>query len=186
MHRENGSDKPRSQAGSLKRERKNQDQDHVSGCIFFDICIGDLSGQNAILGVDFMVPVGVRIDLADGSMHLPDKVGIPLNCRKRLYGEKISDSRTISTNHGWSVGRNSGEDKIVGHREIVGDQRRTMGADSDGRPGRIRYLVISNIGEEILRLDHCLDVGMILDQDKAPRSPGFVSVGSRRYREWQN
>ncbi|OWZ04604.1 hypothetical protein PHMEG_00023462 [Phytophthora megakarya] len=27
---------------------------------------------------------------------------------------------------------------------------------------------------------------MILDQDKVPRSPGFVSVGSRRYREWQN
>ncbi|OWZ01621.1 LOW QUALITY PROTEIN: reverse transcriptase [Phytophthora megakarya] len=53
-------------------------------------------------------------------------------------------------------------------------------------PGRIRYLVISNIREEILRLDHRLDVGMILDQDKVPRSPGFVSVGSRRYREWQN
>ncbi|OWY90780.1 hypothetical protein PHMEG_00040939 [Phytophthora megakarya] len=27
---------------------------------------------------------------------------------------------------------------------------------------------------------------MILDQDKVPRSPGFVSVGSRRNREWQN
>ncbi|OWY99122.1 LOW QUALITY PROTEIN: hypothetical protein PHMEG_00029938 [Phytophthora megakarya] len=50
-------------------------------------------------------------------------------------------------------------------------------------PGRIRYLVISNIGDRILRLDHRLDVGMILDQDKVPRSPGFVSIGSRRYRE---
>ncbi|OWZ14644.1 LOW QUALITY PROTEIN: reverse transcriptase [Phytophthora megakarya] len=47
-------------------------------------------------------------------------------------------------------------------------------------PGRIRYLVISNIGEEILRLVHRLDIG------QSARSPGFVSVGSRRYREWQN
>ncbi|OWZ16416.1 reverse transcriptase [Phytophthora megakarya] len=46
--------------------------------------------------------------------------------------------------------------------------------------------MISNIGEEILQLDHRLDVGMILDQAKVPRSPGFLSVGSRRYREWQN
>ncbi|OWY93380.1 hypothetical protein PHMEG_00037247 [Phytophthora megakarya] len=56
---------------------------------FFDIWIGDLSGQNAILGMDFMVPAGVRMDLADGSMWLPDEVGIPLNARKRLYGEEV-------------------------------------------------------------------------------------------------
>ncbi|OWY99705.1 hypothetical protein PHMEG_00029254 [Phytophthora megakarya] len=42
---------------------------------FFDIWIGDIPGQNAILGMDFMVPAGVRMDLADGSM----RVGIPLN-----------------------------------------------------------------------------------------------------------
>ncbi|OWZ05142.1 hypothetical protein PHMEG_00022825 [Phytophthora megakarya] len=63
-----------------------------------------------------------------------------------------------------------------------------MGTDCDGRPRSdpLLYLVISNIGEETLPLDHRLDVDMILDQDKVPRSPGFVSVGSRRYREWQN
>ncbi|OWZ02907.1 hypothetical protein PHMEG_00025450, partial [Phytophthora megakarya] len=98
---------------------------------FSDIWIGDLSGQDAILGMDFMVPAGVRMGLADGSMRLPDEVGIPLN----------------------------------------------------GRPGRIRYLLISKIGEEILRLGHRLDVSMILDQDKVPRSLGFVFVGSCRYRE---
>ncbi|OWY92971.1 hypothetical protein PHMEG_00037796 [Phytophthora megakarya] len=31
---------------------------------FFDIWIGDLSGQNAILDMEFMVPVGVRMGLA--------------------------------------------------------------------------------------------------------------------------
>ncbi|OWZ01359.1 hypothetical protein PHMEG_00027270 [Phytophthora megakarya] len=127
---------------------QNQDQVPVSG-------ISDLSGQNAILDMDFMVPAGVRMDLADGSMRLPDEAGIPLNGRKRLYGKKMrSRKRWVPT-------------VTEGH-------------------GRIRYLVISNIGEEILRQDYRLDVGMIPDQDKVPRSPGLVSVGSRRYREWQN
>ncbi|OWZ20735.1 hypothetical protein PHMEG_0004797 [Phytophthora megakarya] len=38
--------------------------------------------------MDLMVPAGVRMDLTDGSMRLPDEVGMPLNGRKRLYGEK--------------------------------------------------------------------------------------------------
>ncbi|OWZ19977.1 hypothetical protein PHMEG_0005683 [Phytophthora megakarya] len=120
---------------------------------FFDIWIGDLSGHNAILGMDFMVPAGVRMDLVDGSMRLPDEVGIPLNDRNRLYGEKVRS--------------------VILERNL-------------GIPAPVASLVISNIGDEILRLDHRLDVGMILDQDKVPRSPGFESVGSRRYREWQN
>ncbi|OWZ10929.1 hypothetical protein PHMEG_00016124 [Phytophthora megakarya] len=126
---------------------------------FFDIWIGDLSGQNAILGMNSMVPAGVRMDLADGSMRIPDEVRIPLNDRKRLYGEK--------------------------KKRWVTRVKRWVPTVSEG-PGRIRYLVISNIEEKILRLNQRLDVGMILDQDKVPRSPGFVSVGSRRYREWQN
>ncbi|OWY98622.1 hypothetical protein PHMEG_00030570 [Phytophthora megakarya] len=205
MHRENDSDKPRYQAGSIKRgillldtgaevsildttfARKvgcNFDTSQRQECVgighsvyttegrtrikitlagyleyFFDIWIGDLSGQNAVLGMDFMVPAGVRMDFADGSMRLPDEVGIPPNGRKRLYGEKV--------------------------RSVILERNLRIRVVTEG-PGRIRYLVISNIGEEILRLDHRLNVGMILDQDKVPRSPGFVSVGSRRYREWQN
>ncbi|OWZ12633.1 LOW QUALITY PROTEIN: reverse transcriptase [Phytophthora megakarya] len=141
---------------------------------------GDLSGQNGILGMDFMVPASVRMDLADGLMRLPDEVGIPLNGRKRL---EISDPRTKSANPGWSVGRDSGEDKIVGHRG-----ERWVPTVTEG-PGRIRYLVISNIGEEILRLDHRLDVGMILDQDKVPdpqdSSPsGHDATGNCRIWHW--
>ncbi|OWY98184.1 hypothetical protein PHMEG_00031110 [Phytophthora megakarya] len=124
--------------------------------------------------MDFMVPAGVRMDLADGSMRLPDEVGIPLNGRKRLYGEKVRSvilERSLRIPVGRSIGR-----KICGSPE-----------ENDGyRQLQIRYLVISNIGDRILRLGHRLDVGMIPDQDKVPRSPGFVSVGPRRYREWQN
>ncbi|OWZ20245.1 reverse transcriptase [Phytophthora megakarya] len=154
----------------------------------FDIWIGDLSGQNAILGMDFMVPAGVRMDLADGSMRLPDEVGTPLNGRKRLYGKKVR-SVILERNLRIPVGRSeetAARIKLSATEKLwVTRGERWVPTVMEG-PGQIRYLVISNIGEEILWLDHRLDVGMILDQDKVPRSPGFVSVGSRRYRECQN
>ncbi|OWZ06245.1 reverse transcriptase [Phytophthora megakarya] len=146
---------------------------------FFDIWIGDLSGQNAILGMDFMVPVGVRMYLADGSMRLPDEVGIPLNGRKRLYGEMVR-SVILERSLRIPVGRSeetAARIKLLATEKLwVTRGERWIPTVTEGS-GRIRYLVISNIGEEILRLDHRLDVDVILDQDKVPRSPGFVSVG---------
>ena len=41
---------------------------------YFDICMGDQVGQEAILGMDFMVIAGVRLDLANGMLVLPDEV----------------------------------------------------------------------------------------------------------------
>ncbi|OWZ13203.1 LOW QUALITY PROTEIN: hypothetical protein PHMEG_00013518 [Phytophthora megakarya] len=141
---------------------------------FFDIWIGDLSGQNAILGMDFMVPAGVCMGLADESMRLPDEVGTPLNGRMRLYSEKISNPRKTSTNPGWTVGRNSSEHEVISYRKLwVTRGERWVPTVTEG-PGRTRYLIILNIGETFLRLDHRLDVGMILDQDKVPRSPGYI------------
>ncbi|OWY96790.1 LOW QUALITY PROTEIN: hypothetical protein PHMEG_00032856, partial [Phytophthora megakarya] len=39
---------------------------------YFDAWVGDLTGQEAILGINFMVPAGIRLDLADKSLCLPD------------------------------------------------------------------------------------------------------------------
>ncbi|OWZ11756.1 hypothetical protein PHMEG_00015179 [Phytophthora megakarya] len=50
---------------------KNADQGSL--VYFFDIWVGDLPGQEAILGMDFMVPAGIRLDLAHGSISLPDE-----------------------------------------------------------------------------------------------------------------
>ncbi|ETP28110.1 hypothetical protein F442_22607, partial [Phytophthora nicotianae P10297] len=43
---------------------------------FFDVWVGEMTGQNAILGMDFMVPVGICLDLVDGTMRLPDEIRI--------------------------------------------------------------------------------------------------------------
>lgn len=42
---------------------------------WFEIGVGDLAGEDAILGMDFMVPAGARMDLADDTMCFPDECG---------------------------------------------------------------------------------------------------------------
>ncbi|OWZ11911.1 hypothetical protein PHMEG_00014999 [Phytophthora megakarya] len=55
---------------------------------FFDIWVGDLTDQQAILGMDFMVPARIRLDLAHGSISQPDEVRIQLNRRWHLIATK--------------------------------------------------------------------------------------------------
>ncbi|KAJ8525555.1 hypothetical protein ON010_g15559 [Phytophthora cinnamomi] len=53
--------------------------------------VGDLAGQQAILGMNFMVPAGVRIDTADGTACLPDEVPIQMIVRRPLYGANMHE-----------------------------------------------------------------------------------------------
>ncbi|KAG3207289.1 hypothetical protein PC129_g21499 [Phytophthora cactorum] len=141
----------------------------LAGCLVycFDKWAGDLAGQDAILGMDFMVPAGVRLDLADEIMCFPDEMRIQLSGRRPLYGEKM---------------------RIWTDREklwVIRGERWVPIVVRD--PGRSQYLQITNISEEKkLLLDSYEEIGMWLALDSVPRSPGYVSVGSRRYREWQN
>ena len=52
---------------------------------YFDVWVWDQAGQEAILGIDFMVPAGISMDLADGTQFLPDEVRIGLAGRRPPY-----------------------------------------------------------------------------------------------------
>ncbi|OWY94356.1 hypothetical protein PHMEG_00035938 [Phytophthora megakarya] len=108
--------------------------------------------------MDFMVQAGIRLDLAHGSISLPDEVQIQLSGRQQLYSDKAN---------------------IVN----VGQYLRIQAGDG---PGRTKYISITNIGEEVLILHQDLRIGIWLAGDHVPGIPGFISVGSRRYMEWQN
>ncbi|OWZ04400.1 hypothetical protein PHMEG_00023704 [Phytophthora megakarya] len=137
---------------------------------FFDIWVGNLTGQQAILGMDFMVPSGIRLDLAHGSINLPDEVRIQLSGRRQLYSDKAT---------------------IVN----VGQYLRIQAGESVELPLRLRssiqdkltkYISITNIRDEVLILHQDQRVGIWLAGDHVPRMPGFISIGSCRYMEWQN
>ncbi|OWY94876.1 LOW QUALITY PROTEIN: hypothetical protein PHMEG_00035271 [Phytophthora megakarya] len=151
---------------------------------FFDIWIGVLSGQEAILGMAFMVPDGIRLDLAHGSISLPDEVRIQLSGRRLLYSDKarfVNLGQYLRIQPGESVElplrlRTSCHDKILGY------PWRSLGPHDR----KIRYMWITNVGDKVLILHQDLRIRIWLADDHVPRLPGFISVGSRRYMEWQN
>ncbi|KAG3249294.1 hypothetical protein PI124_g6043 [Phytophthora idaei] len=61
---------------------------------FFDVLVGEMPGQDAIMGMDFMVPVETRSDLADGTPCLPNEVHIQLTKRRPLHGEHLRSVET--------------------------------------------------------------------------------------------
>ena len=40
----------------------------------FDVWVCFMGGQDTIMGRDFMIPSGIRLDLADGTLYLHDGV----------------------------------------------------------------------------------------------------------------
>ena len=51
----------------------------------------DQVGQEAILGMELMVPAGIRLDLVDGTLCLPYEVRICLAGRKPIYRSTIKE-----------------------------------------------------------------------------------------------
>ncbi|OWZ03745.1 hypothetical protein PHMEG_00024469 [Phytophthora megakarya] len=138
--------------------------------------------------MDFMVPAGIRLDLAHGSISLPDEVRIQLSGRRQLYSDKakfVNVGQYLRIQAGESVEltlrlRSLIHDKLWGTR---GD--RWLPTISSG-PGRTKYISITNIGDKMLILHQDQRIGIWLAGDHVPRIPGFILIGSRRYMEWQN
>ena len=74
---------------------------------YLDFWVGDQVGQEVILGMDFMVPAGIRLDLADGTMVLPDEVRIRREGRRPLYGSFMQPIVTPEQHLVLPVGRSA-------------------------------------------------------------------------------
>ena len=56
---------------------------------YFNVWVGGRAEQEAILGMNFMVHAGVRLNLADGALCLPEEVRIHLAERRPAYESNI-------------------------------------------------------------------------------------------------
>ena len=57
----------------------------------FKVWVGLMVGQDAILGMDFIVPAVIRLDLADETLCLPNEVRIQLSGQRSVYDNRVSD-----------------------------------------------------------------------------------------------
>ncbi|ETO58914.1 hypothetical protein F444_22710, partial [Phytophthora nicotianae P1976] len=153
---------------------------------FFDVWVGEMSGQDAILGMDFMVPAGIRLDLADGTLCLPDGNRIQLSGRRPLYGEYVSAVRleeleVVEAGQKIEIPlRSKPPEKVWLTRGEHWIPTLVEGA------GWRRYLQLTIISDPTRCLPAHTQVKIWLSGDRVPRRQGFVTVGSRQYAEWQN
>ena len=149
--------------------------------------VGDQVGQEVIPGMYFMIPAGIRLDLADDTLLLPDEVRIHLAGRRALYGSSMQPIVTPEQYVVIPVGRSTEiricntqfNAKLWVRRDPTWVPSVTTGI------GRINYFHLTNISDTEVTFDHGPDLGRIMAADMVPRYPGYVSVGSRRYNEWQ-
>ncbi|OWZ08414.1 hypothetical protein PHMEG_00019049 [Phytophthora megakarya] len=96
----------------------------------------DLSaGIDVVLGTDFMIPAGVRLDLLHGTARLPDEVTVPLvksagAADDEPYGAQVVGGPTED------FGKSSdclGRDPHV-HARVLDPKDQTNGTDGDGIP----------------------------------------------------
>ncbi|POM81330.1 Hypothetical protein PHPALM_714 [Phytophthora palmivora] len=128
------------------------------------------------------------MDLADGSLCLPDEVRIQLAGRRQLSSansRRLELGLDIEVAVGGSVeipiySRASDRQKLW----IIRGER-WVPTYVKGL-GRRRYLRITNLSDKPLMLFDDTWLGIWLNGDHVPRQPGFISVGSRRYNERQN
>ncbi|KAE9307715.1 hypothetical protein PF008_g21165 [Phytophthora fragariae] len=156
---------------------------------FFDVWVGPpTGGQDLILGMDFMVPAGIRLDPADGSICLPDEVRIQLAGRRPMYGDKVAQV-FLNQHCQIDVGKSA---EVTLQRNKSSQQNLWVTRGDRWVPtvtagsGATRFLLLTNVSDRKLVLHRDLRVAIWLEGDRVPRVPGYISVGSRRYAEWQN
>ncbi|OWY94524.1 hypothetical protein PHMEG_00035713, partial [Phytophthora megakarya] len=117
---------------------------------YFDAWVEDLSGQEAILeGMDFMVPAGIRLDMADGSLCLPDEVRIQLSGRRQLFS---GNSRLVTFDQHQRIPV-AGSVEIAVRRSTSDRQKLWVTRGEQWVPtavkglGNTQYLRITNVSE---------------------------------------
>ncbi|POM65515.1 Hypothetical protein PHPALM_18754 [Phytophthora palmivora] len=128
--------------------------------------------------MDFMVPAGIRLDLADGTICLPDEVRIQMAGRRPLYGDKIE--HVCWKDHYWI---DVGQTAEIRLRSQTSNQYKLWVTRGDRwvptitiGPGKTRYLQVTNVSDRALTLHEGSRVAMWLSGDRIPRIPGYVST----------
>ena len=157
----------------------------VSLVYYFDVCVGNQAEKEAILGINFMVPASIRLDLADGTIFLPNDLGIVLAGWRPPYRPNRSainrNQRHISIPAGKSteirIGINPPKSKLWVRRDVA------LLPTVTAEPGKIVFLQLTKVGTHDLVLNYDASLALWMTESMIPRSSGYGSVGSRRYNE---
>lgn len=134
------------------------------------------------MGTEFMTPVGIRLDLADGSVCMPNEVRLRFEDRRQLFRDRareVTDPESVNLKPGQShyvKSRQTAKQKLW---LLSGEGWVTTAVTGFGN--QYSGIRVTNISDQPIFLPPRTPVEIWVSGNNIPRKPGFVSVGSRRY-----
>ncbi|KAG6623626.1 uncharacterized protein IUM83_02078 [Phytophthora cinnamomi] len=131
----------------------------------FEVWIMDrCAGVEVVLGTDFMIPAGIRLDFLNATAKLPDEVMIPLIKTQNMMDE----ARRPTTHVPW-----------IRRTETFIP---TVTKFYRGRPVRIR---LTNATDRLASCPVHFPVIVWVPIGSLPKTEGYVQLDSAKYKEWQ-
>ncbi|KAI9998245.1 hypothetical protein PInf_002605 [Phytophthora infestans] len=152
------------------------------------------AGVDVVLGTDFIIPAGIRLDLFHGAAQLPHEVQIPLIKTKNMidseeYGSHVNagpPERLDIQAHEWREYRLA--KRQVGLEEHVLWVRRTnklIPSVTRFRRGRPQSIRLTNVSDRTVYLPAHDSIAMWIPDGDLPRGDGYVRLESKKYQDWQ-
>ncbi|KAE8971567.1 hypothetical protein PR002_g26782 [Phytophthora rubi] len=161
----------------------------------FEVWIMDHSaGVDVVLGMDFMVPAGIRLDLFHGTARLPDEDMVPLlksmeSEEPVSYGNHIVGGPTVLLA---IPGREWREFRLprrqpsrTTHEMWIRRSTRLVPTGAKSQRGRPIWIRLTNVTTKRASCSAHEPVALWVPREELPRETGYVRVESDKYREWQ-
>ncbi|KAI9981079.1 hypothetical protein PInf_010488 [Phytophthora infestans] len=139
------------------------------------------AGVDVVLGTDFMIPAGIRLDLFHGAAQLPHEVQIPLIKTKNMidseeYGSHVNagpPERLDIQAHEWREYRLA--------KRHVGLEEHVLW----GKKPPAQSIRLTNVSDRTVYLPAHDSIAMWIPDGDLPRGDGYVRLESKKYQDWQ-
>jgi hypothetical protein len=160
---------------------------------FYEVWISDhKAGVDLLLGVDFLMSAGIRLDLYSGREILPDEIRIPLSNIKDVHENTMARRYMIGPvedlfipSHGSEFFRVRLPKDPAGLVLWVSRGKRWVPTVVYTKTGEPKYIRITNISDVAQSVKRHEPVGELVHEDHVPLKLGYVRTNSCRYQEWQ-
>ncbi|OWY92810.1 LOW QUALITY PROTEIN: hypothetical protein PHMEG_00038030, partial [Phytophthora megakarya] len=149
------------------------------------------AGVDVVLGTDFMIPAGVRLDLFHGTARLPDEVTVPLVKSANIvdddpYGAQVVGGPTedLYIPRGeWREFRLSRKRPSRATHELwIRRTKHMVPTVLESRRGKPVWIRLTNVSDGTAR---CYKHSSVIPKGELPREVGYVRLDSSKYNEWQ-
>ncbi|GMF38644.1 unnamed protein product [Phytophthora lilii] len=186
------------------RNYKRKDSNESSGVVkitlgwervyVFDVWIMDHNaGVDVVLGTDFMIPAGVRLDLFNATAKLPDEVMVPLIKIQNMIDETEGSHVVGGPTEVLQIPEREWRDFRLQRRQppptthVVWIRSTetfvpTITRFYKQRPARVR---LTNLTDKLVSCPVHLPVVVWVPAGSLSRDVGYVRLDSAKYREWQ-